>query len=130
MHNVIQTSISLLQNAAKVMHGEKHTSTHFSHRFSNWFSPLLHYLLVSSINIVDICKTGKQNPLKSIEGISKVCSGYLYFQVLISLAWELADNANRCIRQNTYTLYICDVTHMVQKATEEKRKTRRPGVLT
>ena len=26
--------------------------------------------------------------------------------------------------------YLCNVTHMVLKATEEKRKTRRPGVLT
>ena len=47
-------------NAAKMIHGEKKTLlalfkpcfTFFS--FSDWYSPLLRYLLVSSINIVDI----------------------------------------------------------------------------
>ena len=39
--------------------------TFLSHRFSDWFGPLLYYLLVSSINIFDIWKTGtKHNPFQ------------------------------------------------------------------
>ena len=57
------TSTNLLENTAQMMHAEKHihslcinlmSPTFLSHRFSDWFSPLLHYLLC--IGIVDIWK--------------------------------------------------------------------------
>ena len=82
------TSTNLLQNAAKMMHGEKLcinliSSTFLSFHFSDWFWPLLQYLLVSSINIVDIWIKGKQNPFQLLIFKNQGGSDYMYSQVLV-----------------------------------------------
>ena len=76
---MVSTSINLLQNAAKMIHGDKthlnplcikQNFTYFcfhcvsANRFRNWFSPFLHYLLVVSINIVNIWEPSRQNLLQ------------------------------------------------------------------
>ena len=54
--NCISNKYKLAAKCSKNDTGEKHTSTDFVYKFFQTVSTLLHYLLVSSINIVNIQK--------------------------------------------------------------------------
>ena len=74
-------------------------------------------------------KKGKQNPFQLFLKIKilKVGSGYLYFQVLIIfILGTIADKINA--KSNTYVM--SPIWFERQNRTEEKRKSRRPQVLT
>ena len=103
--NKMYYNYKLAAKCSKNDDSKKHTSTHlykpiltffFSHCFFDWFWPLLHYLLVSGINIVNIWKTGNQNLFKLLIFKDQDFETGFWIPVFsywIFSDWELADNA-------------------------------------